>query len=231
MSSFIHNNLQQPITIPTTNPAMVAINNLLFLASTVAAGVIDNRAAANEVEAMAATSATTVETDLKTIDADLKNLTAAVNAWDGTIGNVNPVINTESKLENDLKLANDDTSSSTAFSESDASAILSYIKSERHFCLRREGSLPELLLTQIYPDTLTPDVNSAITALEDKKSKFVSDGVESVVESDLKNIKNETDTLGANLVKKAPADKTSSAKAALSTLDAALQSAINAFAS
>lgn len=78
-------------------------------------------------------------------------------------------------------------------------------------------------------NTLEPSIAKAISALEAKKSNFDSDGLSGTVLSDLKNIKNETDTLGASLKAKAPSGKQANAQAALDKVDSDLQGGINYF--
>ena len=56
-----------------------------------------------------------------------------------------------------------------------------------------------------------------------------ADGLSGTVLKDLKNIKDETDTLGATLKSKAPSGQQAAAQAALDKIDADLQGGINYF--
>lgn len=95
---------------------MVAIRNIVLLATTAAAAVVRRDAA-------------TVQADLKTINSDTTDLTSKINAYNGGLFNALPVQNAESQLEKDIKSATDDANASSTVSDSDAQAIIDYINS------------------------------------------------------------------------------------------------------
>ncbi|KAK4504507.1 hypothetical protein PRZ48_005423 [Zasmidium cellare] len=150
--------------------------------------------------------AATVQADLKTINSDTTTLTQKVQAYNGGVSNALPIQSAENQLEKDLKSANTDAGNSAVVSATDAQSIIDYIN-----------------------NTLEPNIAKSIQALEAKKSNFQADGLSGTVLSDLKNIKNETDTLGASLKAKTPSSKQSAAQAALNKIDNDLQGGINYF--
>ncbi|KAF2168600.1 hypothetical protein M409DRAFT_53250 [Zasmidium cellare ATCC 36951] len=150
--------------------------------------------------------AATVQADLKTINTDTTTLTSKVQAYNGGAANALPIQSAENQLEKDLKSANTDAGNSAVVSATDAQSIIDYIN-----------------------NTLEPNIAKSIQALEAKKSNFQTDGLAGTVLTDLKNIKNETDTLGATLKTKTPAAKQSAAQAALDKIDNDLQGGINYF--
>lgn len=88
---------------------------------------------------------------------------------------------------------------------------------------------PKLTCPSSINNTLEPNIAKSIQALESKKSHFDTDGLSGTVLSDLKSIKNETDTLGASLKAKTPSAKQSSAQTALNKIDSDLAGGIKYF--
>lgn len=151
--------------------------------------------------------AATIQSDLQKINSDTLALTQAVNNYNGGIANAGPIVSAENTLEKDIKSTTQDAQNSAPVSETDGQNILNYIK-----------------------NTLTPNLEGSLSAIEVKKSKFDADGLSPTVESDLKQLKSETDDLGAALLAKAPADLQSQGKSVLARIDRDFQGAINYFA-
>jgi hypothetical protein len=70
-----------------------------------------------------------------------------------------------------------------------------------------------------------------LTAIENKKVHFTSDGLTSTVQSDLATLKKDTDAFASALINIASADTTDEANSEKATIDSDFQAAINDFAS
>lgn len=74
--------------------------------------------------------------------------------------------------------------------------------------------------------TLTPDVNTALTALSGKESAVAALGIESVVLGQIQSLQTKTNTYGATLVSIASADLKSQAQTLVDALDASFDKAV-----
>jgi len=149
----------------------------------------------------------TVNSDLKTINNDTITLTNAANAYNGGVANSIPVQNAYSQTDKDVKSATTDTQNTASVTDAQAKAIINYING-----------------------TLAGNINSAIQAIIAKKSQFTADGLKSTVLSDLKTLKNDTDTFGAALIAKAGSSTNqANGKSVLNRIDGYFTTGINAF--
>lgn len=150
-----------------------------------------------------------LQKDLTTINSDTVALTNSVNSYTGSFSQALAVNSAESTLDNDIKSATKDAQGTSGpLSDSDSQSLIDYIN-----------------------NTLEPNIQKAISALEAKKSTFASNGLTSTVQGDLKTLKSDTDSYGSALISLAPSDKTSAAQAALAKIDNDFQGAINYYAS
>ena len=163
--------------------------------------------AASAIAAVIPRDAATIEKDLKTLNSDTSNLHTAINNYNGG-GAINaiPIQNAEQTLDKAINNADTDTKSSAAINDADTKTILVFIK-----------------------NTLEPNLAATLKALVTKKADFSKDGFTGIVLSDLQTLKKDSDTFGADLLKKIPTDQQSAGKAALSKIDADFNNAIKQF--
>ncbi|CAF9925070.1 MAG: hypothetical protein GOMPHAMPRED_003807 [Gomphillus americanus] len=163
--------------------------------------------AASATAAVIPRNAATIEKDLKTINTDISNLHTAVNNYNGG-GAINalPIQNDEQTLDKAINSADTDAKNSGAVNDADSKTIIAYIK-----------------------NTLEPNIAATLKALIAKKADFAKDGLTSTVLSDLQTLKKDTDTFGADLLKKTPSGQQSAGKAALAKIDADFNNAIKQF--
>ncbi|KAF5877709.1 putative hydrophobic surface binding protein a protein [Botrytis fragariae] len=147
----------------------------------------------------------TILTDITTIDTNVKALTTAVDNYNGGFFNLLTVSSTESTLETSIKNAAKDAANTSQLSSADSNSVLDEI------------------------NHLIPDIQEALNALVAKKSTFANAGVASTVESDLANLKQETDAFGKNLLAISSSDVEPKLSAALSTIDNDFTNAQTAF--
>lgn len=84
-------------------------------------------------------------------------------------------------------------------------------------------------LTSVFADvsgTLTPDVNTALTALNGRESDVAALGVQSLVLGQIQSLQSKTDAYGATLVSISSADTQAQAQTLVDALDAAFDSAV-----
>ncbi|KAJ4386514.1 hypothetical protein N0V93_009411 [Gnomoniopsis smithogilvyi] len=149
---------------------------------------------------------TTVLTNLENIDTQTETLTAAINAWDasllGALGIQTDVTNLETAVTDATTEANTEAQASSA----DSTTILDYVS-----------------------DTLNPDIVASLDALTARASDFSALSLTSLVLTDLETLQNDTDALGAALIKVASSDTQAEATTLVSNVDAAFASAIAVF--
>lgn len=150
--------------------------------------------------------ASTVQSDLNTINSDTQKLTSDVNAYNGGLLAAIQPENDESQLDKDIKQATTDANNSAPVSDADATSIINYIK-----------------------NTLTPSIESALSALKAKKSQFASAGLQNTVLNDLKTLKNDTDSLGSALLAKTPDAEQADGSAVIDQIDGDFDDAISYF--
>lgn len=77
--------------------------------------------------------------------------------------------------------------------------------------------------------TLTPDVETALTALDGRESDVAALGLQSLVLGQIQTLQSDTDAYGATLVSIIATDLQSSAEALVAALDTAFDTAIAAY--
>ncbi|KAI5356961.1 Putative Cell wall mannoprotein [Septoria linicola] len=137
-----------------------------------------------------------IQADLNTINTDTNNLKAAADRFTGGLFGALPVQQAADKLEDDLNTATDNANASAAVSDSEAASIIRYIN-----------------------NTLEPNVDAALTSIENKKQQFTSAGLKGKVQDTLTTLRKDTNEYGTALLAKAPASAQDSGKAALAKID------------
>ncbi|KAF8862307.1 hydrophobic surface binding protein-like protein A [Acephala macrosclerotiorum] len=151
--------------------------------------------------------AATILSDISTIDTNVNALTTAANNYNGGILAALPITSAESTLENSIKQGTTDAQATSQLSSADAQSIIAAI------------------------NTLIPDIATSLTAVENKKADFASDGLTSIVLGDLNSLKNDTDAFADALIAIASADTETEAQSQKATIDSDFQAAIDDFAS
>lgn len=152
-------------------------------------------------------SVSQVSSDISNIDSQTKKLTSAINSYNGGgVANALPVQSDEQDLDKAIKSATTDAQNTPKANSADSKKILGQIK------------------------TLIPDIESALTALKNKKSKFEADGLGKTVHDDLTTLKTDTDSFGSALLKIASSDAQSEGKSDITKIDGDFNSAISDFA-
>lgn len=77
--------------------------------------------------------------------------------------------------------------------------------------------------------TLTPDVETALTALDGRESDVAALGLQSLVLGQIQTLQSDTDAYGATLVSIIATDLQSNAEALVAALDTAFDTAIAAY--
>ena len=129
-----------------------------------------------------------------------------MQGYSGGVFGAIPVSNAESKVEDSIKQGTSDAKATTSLSEDEGQAIVNAI------------------------DNLIPDIKSSLIALGDKKSQFASAGLTSTVQTDLANLKQESDDFADALIAIAPADLQAKGSSQKAEIDDAFSRAIAYFA-
>ena len=149
-----------------------------------------------------------VLSDLQGINTDVTSLITATNNYNGGgAGNAAPIISAEATLDKAIKAATTDATNEGTLTVAQGQSQLSYIT-----------------------NTLEPNIEKAISALEAKKADFTTDGLIPTVCGDLKQLKTDTDALGAQLISHSPASLVSQAQAEQAKIDSDYAGAISFFA-
>jgi hypothetical protein len=118
-----------------------------------------------------------------------------------------PVTNAESTLENSIKQGTSDAQATSQLSSAGSNTIIAAVQN------------------------LTPDIETALTAVKNKKFQFAAAGLTSTVQKDPASLKSETDDFANALIAIASPDTKDQANAKATKISAEFQDAINYYAS
>ncbi|KAH7377583.1 hydrophobic surface binding protein A-domain-containing protein [Cadophora sp. MPI-SDFR-AT-0126] len=151
-------------------------------------------------------TAAQILTDISTIDTNVKSLTSSANAYNGGgILNALKVQQVEQTLEKSINQAGKDANATSQLTSADSTKISNAVQS------------------------LIPDIEASIKAIENKKAQFTADGVKSVVLQDFKTLQGLTDNLADRLIAIGSADIKTKAKQQKATLDSDFAGGIKYF--
>ncbi|KAJ4411269.1 hypothetical protein N0V82_009053 [Gnomoniopsis sp. IMI 355080] len=149
---------------------------------------------------------TTVVNNLETIDTQTKALTTSINGWDGSLLGALGIASASNSLGTAIDNANTEAATEAQLSSADSQTALAYVSG-----------------------TLTPDVNTALTALIGRESDVAALGVQSLVLGQIQTLQSKTDAYGATLVSISSADTQAQAQTLVDALDASFDSAVTAY--
>jgi hypothetical protein len=150
----------------------------------------------------------TIITDLQGIDTTVNALHASTTDWDGGIPGLVPITAGIAAVHVANRKAYADALLAPQFDSADSNTIVNFLFA-----------------------TVVVDIPSAVQETIARKPQFAADGQTAVVESSLKLLKNDHDTLSAILLEKTSANAVARAGTAVKIIDDAIQSGIDAFAS
>lgn len=163
--------------------------------------------AASAKAALSSRDAASTQQNLETINAAVVKLTEIVNNYAGGLLAAATISNHEAALGQDIKNAITDAKASEVVTEEEAKSIIAYILA-----------------------TLEPNIKACMAALKAKKEKLAASNLQSTTLGDLKELRESTNTLGDELVLKAPAAQQEEGKKANALVDSNFGDAISAFA-
>ena len=163
--------------------------------------------AASAKNAMSSREATTIINNLKTIDASVQKLIEVVNGYTGGLLAANAISNQEAALGIDIKNAITDASNQGVTGDEESEEALTYI----------EG-------------TLQPHIVESLKALQSKKKELTDAGLQGTVQGDLKELRQQTKSLGDTLVSKAPSAKQPRGEELNQKIDGEFAAAVTYFA-
>ena len=149
---------------------------------------------------------TTVLNNLKAIDTATKKLTTDTTSWTGGASGAITIQNDESAVDKAVNSATSEAKTEPQANSADSKTIITYVTG-----------------------TFTPDIKAALNAVVAKKTQFAAVGLSSTVLSDLKQLKTDSDALGAALKAVASSDQKTPAQNAINSIDTLFNSAIAVF--
>jgi len=162
--------------------------------------------AASAKAAFTSRDAASTQQNLATINAALTKLVTIVNGYEGGLLAASSISGQEAALGQDIKNGIADAKASEVVSEAETDAIIEYIR-----------------------NTLAPNIQACMNALKGKKEQLAASGLQGTTLGDIGDMRAETNELGEELVKKAPAAKQQDSRNALATVDAVFADAIAFF--
>ncbi|KAH8800306.1 hydrophobic surface binding protein A [Xylogone sp. PMI_703] len=149
--------------------------------------------------------ASTVLSDISSISSDVATLISDALSYTGSLFQSLSLAITVDNLESSINTATSDTTLSSAFTDAESDEILSAVT------------------------TLTPNIITLLSDLEAKASTIASAGYTSTVESALKTLNSETDSLFAALEAQVDSADATSLKSLQAEIDAAFATAVADF--
>ncbi|KAG4442212.1 hypothetical protein IFR05_002322 [Cadophora sp. M221] len=150
-------------------------------------------------------TAATILTDVSTINTNVKVLTSAANAYTGGVANALKVQQAEQTLDKSIVQAGKDANATSALTSADSTKISNAVQS------------------------LIPNIDASIKAIEAKKAQFAKDGLTQVVVGDFKTLQADTDKLADRLIIIASADTKTKAKQQKASIDSLFAAGIKFF--
>ncbi|KAH7305664.1 hydrophobic surface binding protein A-domain-containing protein [Rhexocercosporidium sp. MPI-PUGE-AT-0058] len=150
-------------------------------------------------------TAATIISDVSTINTNVQALTSAANAYTGGISNALKVQQAEQTLDKSIIQAGKDANATAALSSADSTKISDAIQS------------------------LIPNIDASIKAIEAKKAQFATDGLTQVVLDDFKSLQSNTDKLADRLIIIASSDVKTRAQQQKATIDSYFAAGIKFF--
>lgn len=162
--------------------------------------------AASAKNALSSRDAASTQANLETINAAVVKLIDIIEKYTGGLLAASSISSQQAQLGVDIKNAIADTKASQPVTDEESKAIMAYIA-----------------------ETLEPNIKKNMSALKEKKSEFAAASLQSTVLGDMKELRDATNQLGEEMVKKAPAAQQGEAKKLNETVDDNFKEAIQFF--